>query len=110
MIDKMKEYGLWLWDWVKRIFGRSKIIFANVMGATAEVWIMIYDPVSMFNWDSVVGVDKHDVAVMIGIAITALNVILRKWFTDAPTSFSALPPPVEAVPDEESLETSPKAN
>jgi hypothetical protein len=107
IFDRLNEWACWLWDWAKRIFGRSKIVFANIMAAILEVWVMAYDPISMFNWDSVT--DKHEVAVMIGIGITVVNVILRNWFSDGPTSFKALPEP-EVIPDEESLERSPKAN
>lgn len=108
MIDKAKAFLASAWDWAKRAFGRSKIIFANVMGGIVEAWVMLYDPISAFDWDSVV--DKHDVALAIGIGLSIINVILRNWFSDGPASFKALPPVQEVIPDENGLERSPKAN
>lgn len=107
----ISDFLRWVWDWTKRIFGRSKIIFANVMGGIVEVWVLLYDPLTMFNWDEVVGVDKHYLAVGIGIVLSIINVILRNWFSDGPASFRALPatPEPEVIPDENAIEQSPKA-
>lgn len=107
----MKDYTLWLWDWAKRIFGRSKIIFANVMGILLAGWVELYDPISMFDWDQVT--DKHEVAIAIGIGVQVLNVMLKSFSTSV-ASFKALPeaPDVETiVPDRlnEEERPSPKA-
>lgn len=106
----ISDFFCWLWDWTKRIFGRSKIIFANVIGGIMEAWVMLYDPIAMFDWDTVT--DKHEVAIAIGIAIMVVNTLLRSFASNGPASFRALPEEEieEVVPDEESLETSPKAH
>lgn len=101
----IKEWSLWLWDWVKRIFGRSKIVFTNVIGLIMELWVELYDPIAMFDWDSVT--DKHEVAMGIGIAIMVLNMLFRTLMHSGETSFRALPEPEV---DDESLERSPKAD
>lgn len=110
MIQKLKDLSAWLWDWAKRIFGRSKIIFANVAGIVMAGWVEMYDPISMFDWDSVV--DKHQVAIAIGIGIQMLNMFLRAFASSGPVSFRAKPAVEveEVIPDENAVETSPKAN
>lgn len=109
MIDKIKAYVAWLWDWAKRIFGRSKIIFANAMGILAAGWIELADPIAMFDWDSVI--DKHYVVIGIGIVINMLSMYFRSYKLSGPVSFAKLPdvPELPPVIDEESLERSPKA-
>ena len=87
-MDKMKEFGIWLWDWAKRIFGRSKIIFANVMAVFLAGWVELYDPIAMFDWSSIT--DKHEVALGIGIAINLLNIFLRMYATQVPARFGRL--------------------
>jgi hypothetical protein len=76
------------WDWAKRLFGRSKIIFANVMGILAAGWVEIYDPISMLNWDDFT--DKHEVAIAIGILVQVLNVFLRTFASSSAVSFRSL--------------------
>lgn len=109
MIEKVKAAAAWLWDWAKRIFGRSKIIFTNAMGILLAGWVEMYDPISMFNWDSIT--DKHEVAIGIGIGIQVLNMILRQWYSSGPTNFGKKEAVVEdeIVPDENAEQTSPKA-
>lgn len=102
----MREFLASVWDWTKRIFGRSKIVFTNVVGLLMSAWVELYDPISMFDWESVT--DKHEVAVGIGIAVSVLNVLLRSFASSGPASFKALPEEDVEV-DEESLERSPKA-
>lgn len=102
----IKDFALWLWDWAKRIFGRSKIVFTNIVGLLASVWVELADPISMFDWDSVT--DKHEVVMGIGIAVSVLNVLFRTLSNSGDASFRALPME-EVEPDEESLEQSPKA-
>src|SRR6266403_93018 len=46
--DMIKDYTLWLWDWAKRIFGRSKIVFTNVVGILMAGWVELYDAISLF--------------------------------------------------------------
>lgn len=91
MMDKVKEWSLWLWDWAKRIFGRSKIIFLQVVGIFATVWLEVADPLAMFDWDQVV--DKHEAAIALQIGIQMLTASLRAFASNGPASFSALPPP-----------------
>lgn len=110
MIDKIKEYALWLWDWAKRIFGRSKIFFSNAMAILAAGWIELADPIAMFDWDSVI--DKHYVVIGIGLAVQMLNMYFRTFAMSGPISFRKLPdvPELPPVIDEESNERSPKAS
>lgn len=103
----MSEWIAWIWDWAKRIFGRSKTIFTNIMGLLASSWVELYDPLSMFNWDDVV--DKHELAIGIGIGVMILNMIFKSFSDNGEATFKALPEP-EVEVDEESLETSPKAD
>lgn len=102
----MREFLASAWDWAKRIFGRSKIVFTNVVGLLLSAWVELYDPISMFDWDSVT--DKHELAMGIGIAVSILNVFFRTVMNSGQVNFGRLPEPIDEV-DEESLERSPKA-
>lgn len=102
----MSEWIAWIWDWAKRLFGRSKTIFTNIMGLLASSWVELYDPISMFNWDDVV--DKHEMAIGIGIGVMVLNMIFKAFADNGEAKFKAEPEPVIKI-DEESLERSPKA-
>lgn len=106
----MKEYIAWIWDWMKRIFGRSKIFFTNAMGIIAAGWIEVSDPLTMFDWGSVI--DKHVVVVGIGIGVQMLNMYFRAFSYSGPASFERLPdvPELPEVVDETSSERSYKAN
>lgn len=110
MMQKVKDWAAYLWDWAKRIFGRSKIIFTNVVGVLLTGWIELYDPISMFDWDSIV--DKHQVAIAIGVGIQVLNMLLRSFASNGPASFRAKEMPMvdDVVPDENAEEISPKAH
>lgn len=103
----IKDWLAWLWDWAKRIFGRSKTLFTNVMGLVASSWVELYDPLSMLNWDDYV--DKHELAMGIGIGVMVLNMIFKSFADNGEAKFKALPEP-EPIVDEESLELSPKAD
>lgn len=103
----IREWTAWLWDWAKRIFGRSKIIFTNIMGLLASVWVELYDPVSMFDWSNYT--DKQNVVMGIAFTVSVLNIIFRTFMSNGTASFKALPDEEPEV-DEESLERSPKAN
>lgn len=113
---KIKEWALWLWDWAKRIFGRSKTVFSNVMAVIAAGWIELADPIAAMDWDSIV--DKHAVVVVIGIAVQLLNVYFKMFADNGRASFRRLNddpnvdplPPDDVEPDVEAVETSPKAN
>lgn len=114
MIEKLKAWRDYIWDWAKRIFGRSKIIFANVVGVLLAGWVELYDPISMFDWDSIT--DKHEVAIAIGIGIQVLNVVLKSFYSTGPANFGRLndEPVVEEtvqISDEDEEEVpSPKAH
>lgn len=103
----IKKYMTWLWDWAKRIFGRSKTIFTNIVGLLTASWVQLYDPLSAFDWDSVV--DKHEVVIGITVGVMVLNMIFKSFADNGSATFKALPEP-EPVVDEESLERSVKAD
>ncbi len=104
----IKDYTLWLWDWAKRIFGRSKIVFTNVVGILMAGWVELYDPISMFDWNSVT--DKHEVAIAIGIGIQVLNTLFRVYASSGPVNFGRLEYDDQIEVDENAEERSPKAN
>lgn len=98
-----------VWAWAKAAFGHSKIVFVNVIGLLAGVYVELQDFLISFNWDDFF---KHEVAAAIGMATTVISALLRVWGSNgAPASFKPTPalPPVEVVPDEEASEVSPKA-
>lgn len=103
----IRDFFAWIWDWAKRIFGRSKTIFTNIVGLLASSWVELYDPLSMFNWDDVV--DKHELAIGIGVGVMVLNMIFKSFADGGEAKFKAQPEP-EVVVDEESLERSVKAD
>lgn len=102
----IKAFFASAWDWAKRIFGRSKTIFTNIVGLLGSAWVELYDPLSMFNWDDVV--DKHELAIGLGIGVMVLNMIFKSFADNGEAKFKALPEP-EVVVDEKSLERSVKA-
>jgi hypothetical protein len=104
----MKAWALWLWDWAKRIFGRSKIIFLQVVGIIATGWVELADPLAMFDWDSVV--DKHELAIAIQIGIQVVTALLRAFASNAPASFKPLPMSETPVQTSDEEYPSPKAN
>ncbi len=103
----MKRFFVSTWDWAKRLFGRSKIVFTNVVGILVAGWVELYDPISMFDWNSVT--DKHEVAIGIGIAIQVLNTLFRIYASNGPVNFGRLPDPEPFVIDENAEQLSPKA-
>lgn len=113
---KIKEWVLWLYDWAKRIFGRSKTIFANVMAIIAAGWVELADPIAAMDWDSII--DKHSVVIMIGVGVQLLNVYFKMFSDNGKAVFRRLNddpnvdplPPDDIEPDVEAVETSPKAN
>lgn len=104
-MTKIKEWALWLWDLVKRLFGRSKIIFLQVVGLLATGFVELADPLAMFNWDSVV--NDHAVALGIQIVVQMLTVFLRAYASNGPVNFRPLDPVPPVEPVEEN--PSPKA-
>jgi len=103
----MKRFFVSTWDWAKRLFGRSKIVFTNVVGILVAGWVELYDPISMFDWNSVT--DKHEVAIGIGIGIQVLNTLFRIYASNGPVNFGRLPDPEPFVIDENAEQLSPKA-
>lgn len=88
-----------MWDNIKRVFGRSRTIFVNVMGAVAVVSVELSNNLIGFDWDAVA---KHETAVVIGFAVQIINVFLR-ISTTAPVSFAdqdvPAVPVVNEIPD-----------
>lgn len=86
-MDKIKAFFASAYDWAKRVFGRSKTIFTNVLGLLSMVFVEMSDSLTSLNLDDFF---KHQVAVTIGLIISVLNIVLR-YYTDKPVSFSAAP-------------------
>lgn len=84
----IKDFFEYIWDWAKRIFGRSKTIFTSVVGMLTASWVELYDPISIFNWDDIVS--KHEVAIAIGVGVQVLNVFFKMFADNGAASFRAL--------------------
>jgi hypothetical protein len=94
---KVKAFFASAWDWIKRVFGRSRTIALNVFGVLSIVWVELADTISGVNFDDFF---KHELAMMIGIVVQVLNVFVR-IVTTKPVNFGTLPPLASAVADTE---------
>jgi hypothetical protein len=86
MCAKFEAY----WENVKRVFGRSRTIFLNVVGVAGTVFVEMSDYLTSFNWDDFF---KHEVAAAIGLALAVVNIFMRT-ITVQPVNFSSNPNPV----------------
>lgn len=86
----MNDFFVSTWDYLKRAFGRSKTIFTNIMGFVAASWVELYDPFSNFDWGQIV--DKHEVAIAIGMAVQFLNVFFKIFADNGSASFRYVHP------------------
>lgn len=86
IMDKLKAFFASAWDWVKRIFGRSKTIALNVFGTFSVVFVEFSDSLAGINLDDLF---KHEVAVGIGVIVQLLNIVIR-YYTTGPVSFKQL--------------------
>ena len=75
------------WDWAKRLFGRSRTIFLNVIGVLGMIFVEMSDYLTGLNWDDFF---KHEVSVTIALAVNILNVLVR-IYTTTPVNFGKLP-------------------
>lgn len=83
-----------IYNHLKAVFGRSKIVFVNFIGVFLAVYVELQDYLISFNWDDFF---KHEVAAGIGFATQILSMILRVYGSAAPVSFSAKVPVIEPV-------------
>lgn len=86
LMDKVKAFLASAWDWAKRIFGRSRTVFLNVMSILSVVFVEMSDSLTSLNLDDFF---KHEVSVVIMLVVQVLNVILRLNTTGA-VSFKRL--------------------
>lgn len=109
MCAKIEAFFSRPYAWAKAAFGHSKIVFVNVIGAFLGVYVELQDYLISFNWDDFF---KHEVAVTIGLVTQVISVFLRLYANEAPSSFKPVAPvaPVEAVPDADGGNVSPKAS
>lgn len=109
MCEAVSSFFSRVWAWAKAAFGHSKIVFVNVLGTFAAVYVELQDFLISFNWDDFF---KHEVAAGIGMATTVISALLRVYGSSgAPVSFKPVAPvpPVEVIPDEDGGGVSHKA-
>lgn len=94
MCQKIENFFVGIYEYIKRAFGRSRTIAIQVFGGGSAIFVEMSDQLTNFNLDDFF---KHEVAAGITLVVSVLT-ILARLDTNSAVSFAAKPvEPVLAV-------------